>query len=99
MCTKADCAGAPGDTVLKVWRALLAPDKAAPDQAALAGSLHALRQSGGCEWVVILSRGGHFAAASFNVRPSGRPASGQGKHEAPAFEVLAHKTFHRYVVR
>ena len=89
----------PGDTVFKVWRALLAPDRITPDQAALEGSLHGLRQEASSEWAVILSRGGHFAAALFNVRPAGRPASGQGRHEAPPFEVLAHKTFHRYVVR
>ena len=88
--------------MFKVWRALLAPDgrgAAAPDQAALSRGLRALRESKG-EWVVILSRGGHFAAAVFNVRPA-RPAAGQGqgRHDAPPFEVLAHKTFHRYVVR
>ncbi len=85
--------------MFKVWRALLAPDKSAPDQAALVGSLRGLRQEASSEWAVILSRGGHFAAAIFNVRPAGRPAAGQGQHCALPFEVLAHKTFHRYVVR
>lgn len=85
--------------MFKVWRALLAPDRGVPDQAALAGSLRSLRQEASSEWAVILSRGGHFAAAIFNVRPAGRAAAGQGRHEAQPFEVLAHKTFHRYVVR
>ena len=48
------------------------------------------------KWVVVLSRGGHFAAAVFNCQPAGERHS---KKDPPHFEVVAHKTFHRYVVR
>ena len=63
------CAGAPGDTCFKVWRALLAPDKAVPDQALLAGSLRALRQSGDREWLVILSRGRALRSGQLQCAP------------------------------
>lgn len=87
-----------GEKVFKVWRALLHPDQrhGEPDRALLAGSLLKVRQESG-HWAVILSRGGHFAATIFNV--SAVRASGQGKHDAPPYDVLDHKTFHRYVVR
>lgn len=81
-----------------MWRALLQPDTRQSEHSAeeLASSLRALRKETG-HWGVILSRGGHFAAALFNVRV--KPGKGQGKHETPPFEVVMHKTFHRYVVR
>ncbi|KAK9908857.1 hypothetical protein WJX75_003876 [Coccomyxa subellipsoidea] len=87
-----------GEQVFKVWRALLHPDQrhGEPDQALLADRLLTVRQGTG-HWVVLLSRGGHFAATIFNV--SGGRLSGQGKHDGPPYEVLVHKTFHRYVVR
>lgn len=122
-----------------VWRALLPPDAAgAPGGAAAA--LAGLRAARG-PWAVLLSSGGHFAAAVINPRPSpgqhpkgkggpaaaGPPAAGEGRVERPGdagapgplaapaaggggavrsaggagapLDVLAHKTFHRYVVR
>jgi len=87
-----------GEKVLKVWRALLHPDQrhGEPDRALLAGSLLKVRQGSG-HWAVILSRGGHFAATIFSV--SAVRISGQGKHDTPPYDVLDHKTFHRYVVR
>jgi hypothetical protein len=89
---------AAGDRVFKVWRALLHPDQrhSEPEPAALADRLRQLRQGRG-HWAIILSRGGHFAAAVFDVQPRAR--TGQGKHEAQPYKVLLHKTFHRYVVR
>ncbi|CAL8460734.1 g265 [Coccomyxa elongata] len=87
-----------GGQIFKVWRALLHPDLRHEelDKALLAERLLRLRQEKG-HWVVLLSRGGHFAATIFNVSIA-RP-SGQGKHETPPYEVVMHKTFHRYVVR
>ncbi len=87
-----------GDQHFRVWRALLLPDSRHIEQniAELTGSLRALRERSG-HWAVILSRGGHFAATLFNVHV--KPGKGQGKHETPPFEVITHKTFHKYVVR
>ncbi|KAL0031417.1 hypothetical protein WJX79_010554 [Trebouxia sp. C0005] len=48
-------------------------------------------------WVVILSKGGHFSAAVFDLRPV--PPSQHSKANAPLFKELAHKSYHRYVVR
>ena len=61
--------------------------------------LHSLQQVARSTqtWVVVMSKAGHFAAAVFDLRP--RPGKQQGKGEQPLFETLAHKTFHRYVVR
>lgn len=85
-----------GDQVFKVWRALLHPDQrhGEPDRALLADRLLEVRRGSG-HWVVLLSRGGHFAATIFNVSAPRR----SGNHEAPPYEVVVHKTFHRYVVR
>ena len=44
-------------------------------------------------WAVILARGGHFAAALFDVHP---PGGGRG---GPPAVAVRHKTAHRYVVR
>ncbi|EIE25625.1 hypothetical protein COCSUDRAFT_83632 [Coccomyxa subellipsoidea C-169] len=87
---------ASGDQVFKVWRALLHPDQrhGEPDRALLADRLLEVRRGSG-HWVVLLSRGGHFAATIFNVSAPRR----SGNHEAPPYEVVVHKTFHRYVVR
>ena len=87
-----------GNLHFKVWRALLQPDSRHSEQNSKesAGSLQALRQQTG-HWAVVLSRGGHFAATLFNVHV--KPGKGQGKHETPPFEVITHKTFHKYVVR
>jgi len=87
-----------GDQHFKVWRALLQPDSRHSEQSKeqLLSSLQALRRQPG-HWAVILSRGGHFAATLLNVHV--KPGKGQGKHETPPFEVVMHKTFHKYVVR
>lgn len=81
-----------------MWRALLLSDSRHGDQSReeATASLQALRRQPG-HWAVILSRGGHFAATLFNVHV--KPGKGQGKHETPPFEVIMHKTFHKYVVR
>ena len=81
-----------------MWRSLLAPasaDAVAPAEAQKA-LLHLRRQPP--RWAVVVSSGGHFAAAIFVMAP---PATGkqQPNAERPLFEVAAHKTFHRYVVR
>ena len=87
-----------GDQHFRVWRELLQPDSrhSEQDSEGLTGSLRALRHNPG-RWAVILSRGGHFAATLFSLDV--KPGKGQGKHEAPLFEVVTHKTFHKYVVR
>ncbi|PRW56664.1 Ankyrin repeat and zinc finger domain-containing 1 [Chlorella sorokiniana] len=81
------------------WRPLVAPDRdraAGPPPTAeqCLASLRTLRQRGG-RWAVIMLRGGHFAAAVFNVDPA-RVAN---PRQADKFEALAHKSAHRYVVR
>eukprot|EP00198_Chlamydomonas_reinhardtii_P013555 XP_001702892.1 predicted protein [Chlamydomonas reinhardtii] len=93
-------------SLFSVWRCLLRQDHvkaAAADQPSgpqeLLGELRRLRGAAG-KWVVVLLRGGHFAATVFKAR-EGRAAN-PGKHDADAlegFDVVAHKTFHRYVVR
>ena len=81
-----------------LWRAALASPREEKDDVAWArkGSaapqrLRSLRASTGL-WLLILARGGHFAAIV--VRMS---AAGSGGVAANA--VVAHRTFHRYVVR
>jgi hypothetical protein len=81
-----------------VWRSLLAPasaDAVAPTKAQK--ELLRLRRQPP-RWAVVVSSGGHFAAAIFSIAP---PTTGkqQPNAERPLFEVAAHKTFHRYVVR
>ena len=125
-----------------VWRVLL-PADAASAHGGAAAALAGLRAAAG-PWAVLLSSGGHFAAAVFNPNPGpgqhpsgkGGPAaaglsgagdncverssnagasglgaapvasgSGMGRSAGSAggagapLDVLAHKTFHRYVVR
>ncbi|KAK9810484.1 hypothetical protein WJX72_011395 [[Myrmecia] bisecta] len=81
-----------------VWRPLLLPDssKAPPTDVDAGQQLAGLRSSPGT-WAVILSRGGHFVAAIFALKPA-QPKQ-QSKEQPLLFEVVAHKTFHRYVVR
>ncbi len=61
-------------------------------------------------WVLIMLRGGHFAAAVLRAKPPAAPSasataaaaaasSGRLDPAAEPFEVVDHKTFHRYVVR
>lgn len=151
MLTHASASGTDGRH-FAVWRALLAPEAAA-GPGGPAAALETLRRAAG-SWVVLLSSGGHFAAAVFNPNPKASPnpnpkskpnassstgraddvgggadpgAAGVGPRggsvagevlrrngataggaadgpRAPSavarpLEVLAHKTFHRYVVR
>ena len=87
----------------------------------LRSALLRLRADPSKPWVVILSRGGHFAGAAFEPARFGDafPREGEGDHRgrssgasraiggssrggdaiAPSNAVVAHKTFHRYVVR
>ena len=52
------------------------------------------------QWTVIIASGGHFAATVFSIRGHGAPPGKQvPKGEALPYEILAHKTYHRYVVR
>jgi hypothetical protein len=80
-----------------VWRCLLYPDhaKGRPADSDLLQELRRVRRGAAC-WALLLLRGGHFAAAVFRVRPA---PTGKGQHAGEPFEVVAHKTFHRYVVR
>ena len=55
---------------------------------------------GGRLWTMFMIAGGHFAGIV--VRVSSTPehlnpnAKNKGKHKPPEYEVLLHKTFHRY---
>ncbi|GIL44599.1 hypothetical protein Vafri_2123 [Volvox africanus] len=88
-----------------VWRCLLRQDhvKAPAGQPSssgeLLGELRRLRAACG-SWMVVLLRGGHFAATVFKARET--RAVNTAKHDTDGlsgFDVVAHKTFHRYVVR
>jgi hypothetical protein len=75
-------------------------------------ALRALRSDPSRPWVVLLARGGHFAGAVFDPRKLGggsgaderQQKGGEGVRGGPLALVppacaVAHKTFHRYVVR
>ena len=84
--------------VFAVWRPVLISEqdsRSIPD-VELLQRLITLTDSAQC-WVVILSKGGHFSAAVFDLRPV--PPSQHSKANAPLFKELAHKSYHRYVVR
>jgi hypothetical protein len=95
-------AGAEGER-LSVWRCLVAPDRergvAPPGAPRCLSELRALREGGG-RWAIVLYRGGHFAAAVYDVVP---PRPGAAVKTAAAVEALFrevdHRSFHRYVVR
>ena len=81
-----------------MWRSLLGPaSEEVPSPAEAQQTLVKLRKQPP-RWAVVVSSGGHFAAAIFAMAP---PPAGkqQPNAERPLFEVAAHKTFHRYVVR
>lgn len=105
-----------------VWRCLLCQDHAlrGATAAAMADSSAQLRSLSQLVtattpplWVIIMLRGGHFAAAVLRARvpvpgsrtlgaPLAPNATASNRQQAPAdmpFEVVDHKTFHRYVVR
>lgn len=111
---------------LAVWRCLLFPDhalrgataSALADTAGQLANLRSLVTAPSPHWVIVMLRGGHFAAAVLKARTgtaagartlgaaaatgaaAGGAAAGRhaGQDDMP-FEVVAHKTFHRYVVR
>jgi len=82
-----------------LWRPLLfAPRRAsfsdASAEPAAAAAASSLRGDRRC-WAVILAKGGHFAAAAFDVSDPPRRGEPLEKYPRP----LAHGTAHRYVVR
>ena len=85
-------------TMLAVWKNLIEPasHKGSLSQEQMLHNLQALHKAPG-RWVVILSQGGHFAAAVFDCLPL--KDSQQSKRDIPTFTAVEHKTFHRYVVR
>ena len=81
-----------------MWKSLLEPavHKGSLSQQQMLGNFQALYKTPG-RCVVLLSQGGHLAAAVFDCNP---PQAKQIKQDAPpAFKAVEHKTFHRYVVR
>ena len=84
--------------VFAVWRPVLLSEhdsRTIPDTELLQ-RLITLTDSAKC-WAVILSKGGHFSATIFDLCPT--PPSQHSKSNALLFKDLAHKSFHRYVVR
>eukprot|EP00884_Botryococcus_braunii_P011078 jgi/Botrbrau1/19972/Bobra.0059s0087.1 len=98
------CFLAPDGRPFAVWRALLTPaargeEGGATPQNPKQALLEVRRRRG--PWLVLLSAGGHFAGAVFDPNPNpnaGQRTSGPN-HAVPSLPLLAHKTFHRYVVR
>ena len=98
-----------------VWRCLVFPPGRDVNAAAARDALVALQRIEASDrkpWVVILARGGHFAASAFEPGKFFFPKDkGKGDDEkaplserflnelVPASAAVAHKTFHRYVVR
>ena len=72
----------------------LAGQSAQPDSSGITTSARAAP----LRWAVVVASGGHFAAAMFDIAPR-LHGKQQPKAEPPLFEVVAHKTMHRYVVR
>lgn len=93
---------------LAVWRCLLFQDHGKGSQAAAqepqAVQLDRLLQVTSSPppplWVVIMLRGGHFAAAVLKARGTLTSAlKSKLDPSSEPFEIVDHKTFHRYVVR
>ena len=88
-------------SLFAVWRAALASPRDEKEDsawgrgaaAAAPERLRSLRASPG-SWLVILARGGHFAALSLRMSSATSGPAGVG-----GAAVTAHRTFHRYVVR
>lgn len=77
-----------------VWRcALFAEDERVESDADVAEAFGRLVAAKDKPWVVVLARGGHFAASVFDVRGF------DGSGEAPKASAVAHTTSSRYVVR
>jgi len=84
-----------------MWRCLLTSgDTSDVDPAAAAAAALQLRKQPP-KWAVAVSSGGHFAAAVFSTQPADSTggARQQPKAQWGQLEAVAHKTFHRYVVR
>ena len=77
-----------------VWRcALFAEDERVESDADVAEAFERLIAAKDKPWVVVLARGGHFAASVFDVRGF------DGSGDAPKASAVAHTTSSRYVVR
>jgi len=77
-----------------VWRcALFAEDERVESEADVAEAFGRLVAAKDKPWVVVLARGGHFAASVFDVRGF------DGSGDAPKASAVAHTTSSRYVVR
>ena len=87
------------ETKFAIWRILLGADTKRANDTLLKERLLALRDDAGL-WAVILSQGGHFAAAVFACGPRLKPNALDPKGSAaPLYQPVVHKTFHRYTVR
>ena len=91
----AQCAVVGADGVARgVWRAaLFAEDDARSDAASVEEAFRALVGAKDKPWVVVLARGGHFAASAFDAREIGE--EGDARESA----AKRHSTASRYVVR
>lgn len=60
--------------------------------------LKAMQQSEGERlWTLLMTAGGHFAGIVVKIHPpNGQQPKVKGKHKAAEFEIVQHKTFHRY---
>lgn len=76
-----------------VWRALLFSEDADDAREDAHEAFRALVRDKHKPWVVILARGGHFAASAFDARAI------DGEGDAPKAAATRHATARRYVVR
>lgn len=83
---------------IAIWKVLLGPDIATVTPQILKQRLQSLRSDAGV-WCVLLSRGGHFAGAIFECSRKVQRKADSNLDTSSLFTILAHKTFHRYVVR
>ena len=85
--------------VFLAWRAALLPEATRLADVPLTSMPQCLRDFARLRprptWVVILCRGGHFAAAAFELVAPPKAS----KRPEDAVKVLAHKCLHRYVTR
>ncbi len=86
--------------IFYVWRAALGGARADEPTDPLA-ALCALCSAPAPTWAVVLCRGGHFAAAVFEIDGGGAVGGGGGAPTAAAqgVRVVAHRCYHRYVTR
>lgn len=90
------------DGILAVWKCILGPDrskKSQPDELSFTDSncMSTLKTllSNQSRWAIILSRGGHFAAAIYDIIPP----KNSNVNPRPEIQEIVHKSFHKYVVR